>query len=162
MEDSNLHLSVFLEVCDALKLNGLSSSIRLRLYPYSLRDKAWAWFHSLPPGSMTTLEELTKAFLAKFFPPSKTASRRNQIATVSQAKYESLYGSWEWFKDLLLFFLHQGLQRWMIVKTLYNGVTHPVRSTIDAVMGGTLMNKNEDEAYNIIEEMTLNILPMVQ
>jgi len=35
-------------------------------------------------------------------------------------------------------------------------VTQSVRSTIDAAAGGTLMNKTEDEAYNLIEEMTLN------
>jgi len=31
-----------------------------------------------------------------------------------------------------------------------------MRSTIDATVGGTLMNKTEDEAYNLIKEMTLN------
>ena len=34
LEDPNLHLSVFLEVCDTLKLNGVSSdAIRLLLFP---------------------------------------------------------------------------------------------------------------------------------
>jgi len=42
------------------------------------------------------------------------------------------------------------------MQTFYNGVTQPLRSTIDAVAGGTLINKIEDEAYNIIEEMALN------
>ena len=44
----------------------------------------------------------------------------------------------------------------MIIQTFYNGVTQFVRSTIDAVPGGTLMNKTEDEAYTLIEEMSLN------
>ena len=51
---------------------------------------------------------------------------------------------------------HHGLQRWMIVQAVYDVVTQPVRSTIDAVAGGMLMNKTKDEAYNLIEEMTLN------
>jgi len=29
-------------------------------------------------------------------------------------------------------------------------------STIDAVVAGTLMNKTEDNAYNVIEEIVLN------
>ena len=41
-------------------------------------------------------------------------------------------------------------------QAFYNGVTQSVRSTIDAAAGGTLMSKTEDEAYNLIEEMTLN------
>jgi len=65
MEDPNLHLSVFLEVCDMVKINGASiDALRLCLFPFSLRDKARAWLHSLPPGSISTWDELTKAFLA--------------------------------------------------------------------------------------------------
>ena len=87
MGDPNLHLSVFLEVCDTLKINRASTdAIRLRLFPFSLRDKARAWFHSLPPGSISTWEELTKAFLAKFFPQSKTANLRNQITSSTQRR----------------------------------------------------------------------------
>ena len=44
----------------------------------------------------------------------------------------------------------------MIIQAFYNGVTQFVRSTIDAAVGGTLMNKTKDEVYNLIEEMTLN------
>jgi len=44
----------------------------------------------------------------------------------------------------------------MIVQTFYNEVTQPMQSIIDAMVGGTLMNKMEDEAYNLIKEMALN------
>jgi len=92
MEDPNLYLSVFLEVCDTLKINGASTdAIHLRLFPFSLRDEARAWLHSLPLGSITTCDEITKAFLAKFFPPSKMESLRNQITSFAQRKDESLY-----------------------------------------------------------------------
>jgi len=51
MEDPNLHLSVFLEVCDTLKSNGASTdAIRLHLFLFLLWDKARAWLHSLPQG----------------------------------------------------------------------------------------------------------------
>jgi len=128
MEDPNLHLSVFLEVCDTLKINGASTDvIRLRLFPFSLRDKARAWLTSLPPGSISTWDELTKPFLAKFFPHSKMASLRNQIMSFTQRKDESLYEAWEQFKDLLRLCPHHGLQKWMVLQTFYNGVTQLVR-----------------------------------
>jgi len=140
-----------------LKLNEVSTdAIRLRLFPFSLKDKARAWLHSLPPDSIHTWDKLTRAFLAKFFPSSKTASLRNQITTFTQRDDESLYEAWERFKDLLRLYPHHGFQKWMIIQTFYNGVIQPVRSTIDTVAGGTLMNKAEDEAYNLIEEMSLN------
>jgi len=44
----------------------------------------------------------------------------------------------------------------MIIQTVYNGITQAMRSMIDATAGGTLMSKTEDEAYNLIKEMTLN------
>ena len=47
-------------------------------------------------------------------------------------------------------------KKWMVVQTLYNGVTHLVRSMIDAAIGVILMSKTEDEACNLIEEMALN------
>jgi len=44
----------------------------------------------------------------------------------------------------------------MIVQTFYNRVTQLLEFTIDAAVGGTLMNKIEDETYNLIKAMTLN------
>jgi len=134
MEDPNLHLLVFFEVCNTLKINEASTdAIHLRLFPFSLRDKAREWLHSLPPGSITTWDELTKAFLAKFFPPNKTASLRNQIMSFTQREYESLYEAWERFKDLLRLCTYHDLQKQIVVQTFYNGVTQLVRSMIDAV-----------------------------
>jgi len=116
MKDPNLHLFVFLEVCDTLKINGaFTNAIRLRLFPFSLRDKTRAWLHSLPSRPISTWEELTKAFLAKFFPPSKTASLRNQITSFTQREDETLYEVWERFKDFLRLCPHHGLQKWMVV-----------------------------------------------
>ena len=56
MEDPNLHLLIFLELYDTLKLNGVSANaIHLRLFPLSLKDKARAWLQSLLPDSINTI-----------------------------------------------------------------------------------------------------------
>ena len=36
-------------------------------------------------------------------------------------------------------------------------MTQPARSTIDVATGGTLINKTEDEAYNLIEVSGLEV-----
>jgi len=119
-------------VCDTLKLNGVSSdAICPCLFPFSLRDKARDWLHSLPSGCITTWDKLTRAFLAKFFPPSKTASLRNQITNFIQKDDEMLYEALERFKDMLHLCTYHGLQHWMIIPTLYNSVAQSIRSTID-------------------------------
>ena len=44
----------------------------------------------------------------------------------------------------------------MTVQVFYNEVTQAIRFVVDAMIGETLMNKMEDEAYNLTEEMLLN------
>jgi len=66
-------------------------------------------------GCITTWDELTRAFLAKFFPLSKTASLRNQITNFTQNDEELLNEVWEQLKDLLRLCPHHDLQRWMII-----------------------------------------------
>ena len=40
IEDLNAHLVSFLDICDTFRMNGVSSdAVRLRLFPFSLRDK---------------------------------------------------------------------------------------------------------------------------
>lgn len=50
-DDPNEHLLSFIEICNTFRYNGVTEdAIRLRLFPFSLRDKARSWLHSLPSG----------------------------------------------------------------------------------------------------------------
>jgi len=80
-------------------------------FPFSLRDKAKTWLHYLPAGCIITWDELTRAFLAKFFPSSKMTNLRNQITKFTQKDEETLYEAWERFKDLLRLCPPHGRQR---------------------------------------------------
>lgn len=54
-EDPHLHLRSFLEVSDSFKLQGVTEeALRLKLFPYSLRDATRAWLSTLPPDSVTS------------------------------------------------------------------------------------------------------------
>ena len=80
-EDSNAHILNFLEVCDTVKYNGVSDdAIRLRLFPFSLKEKAKHWLISESPDSITSWDDLSNKFLARFFPPTKATKLRINIS----------------------------------------------------------------------------------
>jgi len=76
-------------------------AVRLHLFPFSLRDRASAWFHSLEVGSITSWNQMRRAFLTRFFPLSKTAQLRARLYQFAQKDGESLYDAWERFKEML-------------------------------------------------------------
>ena len=48
LDDPNMHLAMFLEIYDTVKMNGVTEdTIRLRFFPFSLRDKTRGWLQSL-------------------------------------------------------------------------------------------------------------------
>jgi len=61
-EDPNLHISTFLRLSGTLKEN--QEAVRLHLFPFSIRERASAWFHSLEVGSITSWDQMRRAFLA--------------------------------------------------------------------------------------------------
>ena len=64
--------------------------------------------------------------------------------------------AWERFHELLRRCPHHKLTRWMQVHTFYNGLSDSARTIIDASVGGALMKKTTDQAYDILEDTTTN------
>ena len=80
-------------------------------------------------------------FLTKFFPPSKIAQLVQEINTFKHMEKGNLAEAWERFHELLRRCPHHRLTRWMQVHTLYNELSDPTRTVIDAFVGGALMKK---------------------
>ncbi|XP_062086166.1 uncharacterized protein LOC133792274 [Humulus lupulus] len=101
-EDPHLHLCSFLEVSDSFKLQGVSEeALRLKLFPFSLRDRARSWLNTLPPDFVTNWNDLAEKFLRKYFPPTRNAKFRSEIMSFQQLEDESTSDAWERFKELL-------------------------------------------------------------
>ena len=54
-ENPYLHLKEFDEVCATLQYNNVTDDVvRLKLFPFSLKEKAKSWLHSLRPNTIRT------------------------------------------------------------------------------------------------------------
>ena len=60
-EDPNVHLATFLDIADTVKMNGVTEDVlKMRLFLFSLRDRARGWLQSLQSGSIDSWEELAQ------------------------------------------------------------------------------------------------------
>ena len=113
-EDLNAHTLIFLEVCDTVEYNGVSNDdIRLRLFPFSLKEKSKHWLILEPPDLITSWDDLSNKFLTRFFPLAKAEKWRIDISSFYQYEGESFYEAWERFKDLLRKFPHHSFTKWI-------------------------------------------------
>ncbi|KAG8491021.1 hypothetical protein CXB51_014153 [Gossypium anomalum] len=81
---------------------------------------------------------------------------RNDTSSFMQMDLETLYNAWERYKDLLRRCPHRGLPLWLQVQTFHNGLNPSTRQMVDVAVGGTINNKTPEDAYEFIEEMSLN------
>ena len=103
-----------------------------------------------------TWHNLLKRFMDKFFPPSKTAMLRAEIQCFHQNDTDTLYETWERFKDSLRKCQHHGIPEWLQFQIFYNGLNYQTRQMIDVVASGTLNHKTLEESLILFEDMATN------
>nr|XP_027101695.1 uncharacterized protein LOC113722619 [Coffea arabica] len=156
-EEPYKHLQEFDVVCNSMKLPGITEEqIKMRAFPFSLKDSAKDWLYYLSPGSITTWGQLMKKFLDKYFPASRAASLRKEICGIKQHPGESLYEYWERYNNLLRRCPQHQISEQLIIQYFYEGLIFRDRSIIDAASGGALVNKTPQEARELIEGMAEN------
>nr|XP_027122256.1 uncharacterized protein LOC113739220 [Coffea arabica] len=156
-EEPYKHLQEFDVVCNSMKPPGISEEqIKMRAFPFSLKDSAKDWLYYLPPCSITTWDQLQRKFLEKYFPASRAASLRKEICRIKQHPGESLYEYWERFKKLCHKCPQHQISEQLLIQYFYEGLLFRDKSIIDAASGGALVNKTPREARELIEGMAEN------
>ncbi|KAG7531272.1 hypothetical protein ISN44_Un47g000010 [Arabidopsis suecica] len=154
MEDPLDHLDNFDRLCSLTKINGVSEdSFKLRLFPFSLGDKAHLWEKTLPVDSVDTWDDCKKAFLAKFFSNSRTARLRNEISGFNQKNSESFAEAWERFKGYTTQCPHHGFKKASLLSTLYRGALPKIRMLLDTASNGNFLNKDVAEGWELVENL---------
>ena len=84
-EEPHKHLQEFGVVCNSMKPPKITKEqIKMRVFPFSLKDSANDWLYYLPSGSITMWDQLKKKFLEKYFPASRATSLRKEICGIKQ------------------------------------------------------------------------------
>ncbi|XP_051147535.1 uncharacterized protein LOC127262767 [Andrographis paniculata] len=156
-EESHKHLQEFDVVCTSMKPPGVTEDqIKLRAFPFSLKDAAKDWLFNLPAGSVITWMDMKRKFLEKFFPASRAANLRKEICGIKQASGESLYEYWDRFNKLIARCPQHQISEQLLIQYFYEGLTSIDMRIIDAASGGALMNKTPREAWELLNDMAMN------
>nr|GMD86795.1 Retrotransposon gag protein [Ipomoea batatas] len=131
-------------------------ALRMRCFPYTLKDAAKIWFMSLTPGSLRTWPEVYNKFIGKFYSHAKTAELRRKIATFSQAEGEPFHEAWERFKMLLIQCPHHGYPLELQNQTFYDGLTQVSQSMVDNAAGGAMGENTAEETLTLYEMLGAN------
>ena len=119
-ENCYLHLKEFEEVVNIfLEQNVWEEMARMKLFHFSIKDKAKNWLNSLKPWTNFTLDQTQKEFLTKFFPVHKTTNLKKQIENFVKKPNEQFYECWKKFKELLNPVPHPGFEPWQMVTFFY-------------------------------------------
>ena len=116
-EDAATHLKNSIDLCNMQKKKDVDNDIvKLKLFPFSLRDRAKAWFSSLPKNSIDSWNKYKDAFISKYFPPAMIISLRNDIINFKQLDHEHVPQAWERMKLMIRNCPTHGLNLWMIIQ----------------------------------------------
>ncbi|KAF8105296.1 hypothetical protein N665_0159s0001 [Sinapis alba] len=154
VEDPLDHLYQFDRYCGLSKTNGVSEdALKLRLFPFSLGDKAHIWEKNIPSDSITTWDDCKKAFLNKFFSSSRTAKLRNDISGFQQHNLESFGEAYERFRSYISQCPHHGFSLESQLSIIYRGALPKYRSRLDTASNGFFLGRTERDALELVENM---------
>src|ERR1041385_3086500 len=152
-----LHLNNFIELCDMQKYKEVDGDIvKLKLFPFSLRDEAKIWFQSLPKNSIDSWDKCKDAFIGKYYPPAKIIHLRSNIMNFRQWDNEHGAQAWERMKTLGKNCPTHGLTTRMVIQTFYAGLNFTSRNLLDSAVGGTFMSTTLGVSTKLLDEMMLN------
>ncbi|KAL6343048.1 hypothetical protein AAG906_017860 [Vitis piasezkii] len=118
-ENPNSHIKEFEEVCNTFQEGGASIDLmRLKLFPFTLKDKAKIWLNSLRPRSIRTWTDLQAEFLKKLFLTHTTNGLKRQILNFSAKENEKFYECWESYMETINACPHHGFDTWLLVAAM--------------------------------------------
>ena len=111
MENENLytHIKDFEKVCHTFQEGTTSIDLkRLKVFPFTLKDKGKVWLNSLRPQSIRSWPNLQAKFLKKYFLAHHTSGLKRQISNFMAMENEKFYACWEIYMEAVNSCPHHG------------------------------------------------------
>lgn len=151
-EDPLYFMRDFYGVVSYFPLRGLDEDeLKLRCFPYTLKDKAKVWFMTLHPNSLATWDDVYDKFMSRYYHPHKTTNLRRMITTFTQLDGEPFHEAWVRFKMLLLDCPHHHFSLDLLIQFFYDGLSLHAQELVDNVAGGTIGVKTALEVFDLFE-----------
>ena len=97
-----LHIREFEDIVATFNANyNMEEIARLKLFPFSLSDRAKSWLYDLRSRSITTWAQMVSTFLNKIFLVHRTSALKKEIQNFSKKPNEQFYQCWDRYKELL-------------------------------------------------------------
>ena len=140
-EDPLAHIrGIFNMVSNMALVEGVTKQhLKVKVFPYTMKDKAKTWLNSLRPRTLTSWNDIQNKFLEKFFSTQKTDTLRDNIMQFTQQANETFSEAWERFNNFLI--SHHDLPTLVLIRIFYKGLTVSSKATVNNYAGGSIKNK---------------------
>ncbi|GJU18456.1 reverse transcriptase domain-containing protein [Tanacetum coccineum] len=155
--DPHDHIREFLAICNMFRYGEThSEAVKLLIFPFSLCDEAKTWFNELNEESITSWEQMRKAFINRFFPPSLFNRILLEIRNFSQNICESQNRILVFrLKNMLRKCHGHGLTKGVIIQVFYHGLDESTQAILDKIAGGIFLYKSPNQAFQFLDDRVL-------
>ncbi|KAK0599404.1 hypothetical protein LWI29_004977 [Acer saccharum] len=95
-EDSLQFMKEYYDAVTTIRLRELTEDqLRMRCFPYCMKDEAKKWLLALPAGSLITWEAVETKFFSRYYPAWKTREIRGNIATFEEEPGKAFHETWD-------------------------------------------------------------------
>src|SRR6185312_4179810 len=86
----------------------------------------------------------------------KTNAMHGKISSFHQTGMKSIPEAWERLQEYILACPHHGMDEWLVLQSLYNGLTTTSQANIDAAAGGDFLDLTIAKSKALVEKMVSN------
>jgi len=155
------HLREFEQLCACLTISGMSQeSLRWKLFPFSLEEKAKQWYAHNVGKVKGDWEELRNRFCLTFFPISRVAALRQEILSFQQQEKETIGAAWDRFLVLTRSGLDLSIPSHVLLQHFWLGLHKESALQLDIAAGGSFNHKTTAEGEALLDLILENTPPL--